>query len=171
MWMLRVGGWEDSLKKFVFEDFSVVLYTFSIKTCLMKSAYAQSRASVRCAHTYAKFIFYKSGYVCGKQRTHISMPILCVRSIYTWGPWSLGFNCNSPTILSVQLPDNALKGCTAIIIAPFTQTNYSLLDQILMMGIRKKPDFGSQLLVFPYVLLGAFEDFSWHTQIWYKSNI
>lgn len=78
-------------------------------------------------------------------------------------------------ILFVQLHDNVLKGCIAIIIAPFTrhQTNYIFLAKILMIVIRKKkkPDFGSHHLVFPYVLLGvplkASPDKHTHTNLIY----
>ncbi len=61
-------------------EFKILVY-FYFSHSRKKSAYAQSRASVRCAHIYAKFIFYKSGYVHGKQGTHISMPSLYMRPL------------------------------------------------------------------------------------------
>lgn len=59
-----------------------------IKLCIRM---VQTRVSVQRAHIYTQFIFYKSRHVHGKLRTHISMPILCVRNIYALGPqvWNM----------------------------------------------------------------------------------
>jgi len=46
------------------------------------------------AHLFTpSLFFYKSRCARGKMRTHISMPILCVRNVYTWGPRCLILAC------------------------------------------------------------------------------
>ncbi len=59
-------------------DFKILVYFITFSHSRKKS-----QEHTYHVHIYVKFIFYKSKYVRGKQHTHISMPILCVRNIYT----------------------------------------------------------------------------------------
>ncbi len=121
MWMLRVGGWEDSLKNVVFEDFSIVLYTFSIKTCLI---------------IIKPLVIYK-GWYAGNLWTHLVCAIRnirirksqCISSVWTcmahsdWEIFVHGSYTLSFTEISIVrfIPEISLfMQCQDLILSPVT---------------------------------------------------